>query len=300
MKQKLRILTLLFCCILTANTLLAQNGNTDSAKDTIAEMQKHLSQLKQAYNRYSVLALNVEKNYIVNNLNFRLLYNSPIYKDYMQYWAGIYQVTTNTKEQFEAQFRDDILKTLARLVGQNEIQAAENLSKDLTDFNIQMGFDRTASEIVEYMQGIDNEFIIKNKNLSKVLTSSQLLKYRIPPKIVGLQEDTYKNCMIIFFHSECDYCQVEIEQIIQNYNRIVQRGIRVISIAADLDRAEYEKYSAQFPWKDKLCDFRGLNGENCNNYGIVGTPVIFLTDSEGKIINSFVHFSDIFNNFILK
>jgi len=109
-----------------------------------------------------------------------------------------------------------------------------------------------------------------------------------------LQEDTYKNCLIIFFDSDCDHCRAEVTKIIKNYDKLTQRGIRVISVAADVDKANYEKYSAKFLWKDKLCDFKGLDGENFHNYGIVGTPAIFLTDKEGKIIGNFAYFDDIF------
>ena len=296
MKQKIKFVAILFCYLLTANTFFAQKhtANTEKDKDIAAEIKKHFAQLKGAYNPYFLFVLNAEKQYIVDNLNFRVLYNSPLYKDYLQYWAGIYQFTTTSKEQFEEQFKNDILKTLARLVKQNETPAAQNLAKDLTDFNITLGFNNTAVEIVKYMQTIDNEFINKNRNLNRMLTSAQLLEYKIPPKIVGLQEDVYKNCLIIFMDSDCDHCRAEIAKIIKNYDKLLQRGIRVISIAADIDKAKYEKYSAKFLWQDKLCDFEGLSGKNFNNYGVVGTPTIFLTDNEGKIVGDFTFFDDIF------
>ena len=289
--KNFKILTILLCCSLTANALFAQNRTEE---DTYAEIKKHLTQLKQSYGSRSVFVLAAEKNYIIENLNFRVLYNLPIYKEYVEHWAGIYQFTTTTTEQFAAEFKTDILKTLARLVRQKEITAANNLAKDLVDFNLSMGFDNAVLEIVKYMQSVDSEFVSKNRNLSRILTTSQLLEYKIPPKIVGLKEETYKNCLIIFFDSDCDHCRDEIAKVIKNYDKLTQRGIRVISIAADVDKANYEKYSAKFPWKDKLCNFKGFDSENFHNYGIVGTPVLFLTDKEGKIVNSFVFFEDIF------
>ena len=293
MNYKIKIFGIFLCCFLTANMFFAQNRAV-SEKDTVAQIEKHLMQLKAAYRSPSPLVLASEKNYIIENLNFRVLYNSPFYKDYVQYWAGIYQFITNSKKQFAAQFKDDILKTLARLVKQNEITAAANLAKDLVDFNIQMGFDNTAVEIVKYMQSVDNEFVNKNRNLSRMVTSAQLLEYKIPPKIVGLQRTSYKNCLIIFFDSDCDHCRDEVSKITKNYDKLTQRGISVISVAADVDKTIYEKYSAKFLWKEKVCDFKGLSGENFNNYGIVGTPVLFLTDNEGKIIKTASGFEEIF------
>ena len=290
MIYKIKYLIILFCCFLTATSLFAQK----SEKETVAEIEKHFSNLTKGYGSNSIFLLTAEKNYVVENLNFRLLAETSLYKDYIQYWVGSYQFSSSSKEQFEQQLQADILKTLARLVRQKEKTAANNLAKDLADFTYSMAFDNTVLEIVKYMQSVDKEFVSKNRNLSRMLTSAQLLEYKIPPKIVGLKEDTYKKCLIIFFDSDCDHCRAEITKVIKNYDIIKQRGIRVISIAADVDKAIYEKYSAKFPWKDKLCDFKGLSGENFNNYGVVGTPVFFFTDSEGKIINNIKHLEDIF------
>jgi len=290
MNYKIKFSLILLCCFLTANELFAQK----SEKETIAEIEKRFTQLKGAYSSRSAFVLAAERNYIIENLNFRVLHTLPIYKDYVEHWAGIYQFTTNSNEQFASQFKDDILKTLARLVRQKETTAAQNLAKDLITFNIQMGFDNNAIEIAKYMQRVDSEFVSKDRNLSRILTTAQLLEYKIPPKIVGLKENTYKNSLIIFINSDCGNCQDEVDKIIKNYDKLTQKGIRVISISADTDKESYEKYSAKFPWKDKLCDFKGFDGENFNNFGVVGTPVLFLTDKEGKIVNSFASFEDIF------
>jgi len=290
MKHKIKISTILLCCFLTATALFAQK----SEKETITEIEKHFSLLVKAYGSNSIFLLAAEKNYVVENLNFRLLAKTPLYKDYIQYWVGSYQYYSSSREHYEQQLQADILKILARLARQKEETAANNLAKDLADFSFSMGFDNTVLEIVKYMQSIDSEFVSKNRNLSRMLTTVQLLEYKIPPKIVGLKENTYKNCLIIFMDSDCDHCQNEIDKIIKNYDNLTQHGIRVISIAADTNKERYEKYSKKFLWKDKLCDFKGMDGENFNNYGVVGTPVIFLTDKEGKIINSFFYFEDIF------
>jgi len=260
------------------------------------DIEAHLKNLKKAYISKSVMLLNVERNYVVNNLDFTILYYSPLWRDYIQYWAGSYDFTATSQEQFASQFKDDILKTLARLVKQKQVQTAENLAAGLVNFMIQYGYDDAALQIVSYMQTVDNDFVSKNKNLNRILTSSQLIKYKIPPKIVGLKDNNYKNCLIIFFDSDCAHCQTEILKIIQNYNLFESKGIRIISIAADIDKDKYDKYSAKFPWKDKLCDFNGLSGENFSNYGVVGTPSIFLTDGEGKIIGNFPTFEEIIKN----
>ena len=109
------------------------------------------------------------------------------------------------------------------------------------------------------------------------------------PPIEGLSNPITQPAIIIFFESDCDHCQHELDWLIGHYKEITAKGYRVISIAADLLQNNYQNFSATFPWdkSDRLCDFKGMAGENFKNYGIIGTPTIFVVDKNGVILGKY-------------
>ncbi|MDH6316893.1 thiol-disulfide isomerase/thioredoxin [Parabacteroides sp. PF5-5] len=105
------------------------------------------------------------------------------------------------------------------------------------------------------------------------------------PEIV--QEDTATlvpvSSLIVFYETGCGNCHYELEQLKEKYKLLRDNNIRVISIAADIDKDIFEATAHSLPWTDKLCDLKGFEGENFRHYGIVGTPTYILTDSEGIV-----------------
>ncbi|MDR1764384.1 MAG: hypothetical protein LBR64_10635, partial [Dysgonamonadaceae bacterium] len=72
-------------------------------------------------------------------------------------------------------------------------------------------------------------------------------------------------------------------KIIGRYNLLKDNRIRVISIAADVNRGLFEETAQKLVWQDNLCDFRGFDGENFVNYGVVGAPTLVLIDKDGIV-----------------
>lgn len=100
------------------------------------------------------------------------------------------------------------------------------------------------------------------------------------------------NSLIIFYESGCNNCDNELAQLRGNYPVLKKKGIEVISIAADSDESTFHNNANTFPWADKYCDYKGFRGENFVNYQVNGTPTIFVTDSEGKIIGRYAKLVD--------
>jgi hypothetical protein len=98
--------------------------------------------------------------------------------------------------------------------------------------------------------------------------------------------------LIIFYESGCNNCENELVQLRGNYPVLKEKGIDVISVAADLDEATFKKNADLFPWTDKYCDYKGFYGENFVNYLVKGTPTIFVTDGEGKIAGRFAKLAE--------
>jgi hypothetical protein len=54
----------------------------------------------------------------------------------------------------------------------------------------------------------------------------------------------------------------------------------------------FEYTASGLPWSDKFCDFKGFDGENFRNYGIVGTPTFILTDDGGIVRGRYARLSE--------
>lgn len=93
-----------------------------------------------------------------------------------------------------------------------------------------------------------------------------------------------KYSLLVFYQSDCGHCEKVIAGLKSNYQDFLNKGINIITLAADIEQQTYQTIAAQFPWKDKYCNFDGITGTNFKNYGVLGTPTIFLLDSKGVII----------------
>jgi peroxiredoxin len=100
------------------------------------------------------------------------------------------------------------------------------------------------------------------------------------------------NTLVVFHESGCNMCENELAQLIGNYPVLREKGYEIISIAADQDKETFEKTAAAFPWKEKLCDYKGFDGVNFKNFQIIGAPTMFVTDKEGKIVGRYSRLVD--------
>ncbi|MDR1762845.1 MAG: TlpA family protein disulfide reductase, partial [Dysgonamonadaceae bacterium] len=110
-----------------------------------------------------------------------------------------------------------------------------------------------------------------------------ILGQAAPAIINGTDTIQPKNALIVFYDSDCGNCQNELHKIIGRYNLLKDNRIRVISIAADVNRGLFEETAQKLVWQDNLCDFRGFDGENFINYGVVGAPTLVLIDKDGIV-----------------
>ena len=98
--------------------------------------------------------------------------------------------------------------------------------------------------------------------------------------------------IMVFYEAGCNNCDNEINLLIGNYPELQKKGYEVVTAASDMDRAESEKYSSRFPWKNKYCDFQGSRGYNFTTFGVIGTPTIFVIDENGIITGRYAQLAD--------
>ena len=73
----------------------------------------------------------------------------------------------------------------------------------------------------------------------------------------------------------------------------MQKGIKIISIAGDTVQETYKTSASQFPWAAKYRDVEGMNGFNFKNYGVIGTPTMYLLDSKGIILSKMATITEV-------
>jgi peroxiredoxin len=169
-------------------------------------------------------------------------------------------------------------------------QVFERLSNDLVTICEQYGWFDAEEIIVSYLQS-SGRIINPRGKLLTAFKQNETKAGSVAIAIEGI--DNLQNSLLIFYDSGCDHCQAQIETLKTHYAELQAKGIRVISIASDIDTTIFTNYADSFPWKDKLCDFQGFNGKNFVNYAVMGTPTLFMIDENGKIIGRYAMLNEI-------
>lgn len=226
------------------------------------------------------------KTAFVTDLDVDGLYTSGMWTDVMSMMFSLFKVD---KQQFN--------KVVTSLLEKTESKDSyEDLVKYLIRHCEELGWEDTERMILDYYETYAN-----NHGYSKKMEVFRNLALRkvgsIAPDLSELAIP-HKNTILFFYSSNCGNCKEEISALISNYSDLSKKGFDVVSISADESKRIYEKYSANFPWKHKLCDFKGISGNDFVQYGILGTPTLYLIDEEGKIVGRFAGISEIENHIL--
>lgn len=145
------------------------------------------------------------------------------------------------------------------------------------------------------LSGLHPQFTSSYVNLQRALGAYRANNNSSMPPLAGLDEadEPYDKTLIAFYDSDCGNCTSEMLRLIEVYPKLKEKGIRIVSVAADVDLKKYENSIKDFPWRDKLCDFKGFEGTNFSNYNVIGTPSFYLLDKEGKLSGLFFSVDDV-------
>ena len=228
--------------------------------------------------------------YIINELDWQVLYTSGFWSSIISTWINIHTQLINDPKQFAEDFRkisskinsDVIYTSLAQRTayylsqkGQDEYIAM--IAPMITGSGKISKFD---GDLASYTKGITGSqapdlIIPKDTNNKKQIT-----------KTLKTGDNTSQQTILFFYQSaDCDECDKQLLQLKDNYQKLVDKGIHIITLSADKDKAEYNNKAKTFPWKDNYCDYLGVNGDNYKNYGVTGVPTLILIDANGKIIS---------------
>lgn len=100
-----------------------------------------------------------------------------------------------------------------------------------------------------------------------------------------LVKEGFNYSLLLFYESGCGPCQQTIEDLNTNYKDLVAEGISIIAYAADTDPEDFNFTKETLAWKDStFCDFKGMKGVNFTNYGVIGTPTMYIINKQGVIV----------------
>ena len=263
----------------------------------------HIIPLSQAYQEVeshfnavelinSQVKFEAAKNYISDSLDFNVLYHTPFWKRYIEYWVGFYMQTNRTPDAFSQAFVPKA-KNVIRRTASDYPEVTAYLVNNLLEFFNQYGLDQAATDIAKYAYSSDFSLGDPGKMTARILKINDLIN-RPGPKVIGLEKPASppQFTVLFFYESGCNNCEEQIAAFKERYSELQAKGYRVVSLSADVSQEVFEHHSKSFPWKDKLFDSQGFKGENFKNYGVSSTPSIFLLDANGIVKGYYGRLSD--------
>jgi peroxiredoxin len=217
-------------------------------------------------------------SFISDQLSMDVLYSSGLWN----------YVISSTFELYTDKivFGQDMIKNLQRTHSQ---KVFDTLANDLITICEQFGWINAEDTIVSYLASSGR---LKNvqQNLSVAM---ELNKVKVGSKAIPIQGiKNLANTLLIFYESGCPLCSDQLKEIKEHYPQLKEKKIRVLSIASDRNKNIYEEMANTFPWPDKLCDFEGFEGKNFRNYGILGTPTLYVIDKKGNVVGRYAKLID--------
>jgi len=166
----------------------------------------------------------------------------------------------------------------------------EQLAEALISICGTYGWDEQEEQLAYFLI---NEGRIKNPTgkLKQVMTLYKLAKGNKAPAL-SQGKLPKSNTLLVFHESGCSSCVVQIQRIKENYALLKEKGYEVVSVSADIDLPIFEHTSENYPWKTKYCDGEGFAGKDFQNYGIIGTPTIFILNKKGIIQGRYARLED--------
>ncbi len=201
-----------------------------------------------------------QRQFVVHKVDFDDLYTSGFWQMAFDVW---YQATSVIGQDNDSLLVSDSKRMLDRC---DNIPIRREVTQTIIRLFSKYGKDNLLMELgTEYL--------------------TMPLNGQLAPQIVTGDGTSFlpKSSLIVFYETGCGNCHYELEGLKNKYKTLTNNNIKVISIAADTGKEVFEETAANLPWADKLCDFKGFDGDNFRHYGIVGTPTYILTDSEGIV-----------------
>jgi peroxiredoxin len=227
------------------------------------------------------------RSYGVEKLDMEALYSSGLWYPVIDYWVAMYRDFIKEDTALQA----DVASILKRIRPQAILEA---FAGDMLTICEQNNWNNTAAVILDYLAESGRMENSANVRLKDLLVARKIRPGAKAPALAGMADTAFHaaTTLLVFYETGCEHCEKEVQQLIQQYGTLTEKGIDVISVSSDMDEKVFNFGATSFPWKNKLCDLKGSEGVNFKNYGVLGTPTIFVIDSNGIIRGKYAHLAD--------
>jgi len=253
----------------------------------LAEYMNRLFAAEQKRDTTGALLIRKEME---ENLDIASLYTSgQLWNSVLNFYASLFGQTAG--EDAQQQYAASVLHTSQRL---QEPYYEAYIAGCITEAE-RFGWNRAEDSILSKLLTTHPKFTATSDILKRAIGAYLAKNNKAMPEIIGLSGTTAKTgkILIAFYDSDCSTCVAEMRNLTTMYSVLKENNIRVVSIAGDTNRELFEKGIQDFPWQDKLCDFKGIIGANFTNYNVIGTPSFFLTDDDRKLLGQFYTVEDL-------
>lgn len=239
-------------------------------------------------------------HFIVEELDYELLYTSNHWSGVIYNWVQlqttvfkeddkiISDATTILKRIQSNKVYTDYVATLTKALSKSaKDNVIESLKTVITNSKKLQNFEGPLSVYKLDLSGKAPDLIINNIADADAATRTTTI----------LKTDNLKSkySLLFFFESGCGFCEDAIAALKKNYKSLAAKNLKIITLSADTEESVYQKTVTEFSWPDNYCDFQGINGVNFKNYGVLGTPTMFILDSKGIIIKKIATVDQLIN-----
>jgi thiol-disulfide isomerase/thioredoxin len=110
-------------------------------------------------------------------------------------------------------------------------------------------------------------------------------------KMQGFEQYKGKYLLVDFWASWCGPCRQAVPKVKELYAKYKDKGLDVVSISIDDNKKAWEKAMEEegMPWQQWL---RPDKNETMKKFLFSGIPTLYIIDKEGKIVGSYIGFSE--------
>lgn len=230
-------------------------------------------------------------DFIVRKLDFEALYTSNHWGGIISNWVELQKMVIKDDTKFlqdartllkrlptdkiYTEFVVNLTKELSR-AGKDNLLA--DLTPDIKNSKRLLNYDGILNMYQQDLTG-------KAPNLKIVTHLGKLEDHNHSTKTIETDKLETKNTLLVFHKSGCGPCEETMESLKNNYKDLIAKGFKIISLAADTEQEVFQNTSFNYPWADKYCDLKGMNGINFKNYAVIGTPTMYILDNKGFVVS---------------